>query len=132
MFMLGRRRSQEKGSNERNTTSCLRISLDLLFLLHGIVLGFWRSNKGDKKMKEKDVPSLFAKRMQDMGKAEYLVKSILEDEYFSCHFLSKHNEYWDSKHEIENDKLDEARRKFSYLQDRLWNVVNILEFPGED
>lgn len=83
-------------------------------------------------LKEEDVPRLFAKRMQDMGKAEYLVKSILEEEYFSCHFLSKHNDYWESKHEIENDKLDEARRKFSYLQDRLWDIVNILEFPEED
>ena len=63
-------------------------------------------------------------RIKDMGRVQERLKAILDDEIFDT--LSKHNPYWDSKHEPECDKLDDLRRKFSCFQDNLWDIMGIL------
>lgn len=40
--------------------------------------------------------------------------------------LSKHDPYWDSEHEVENDKLYDCRMKFSHLQEKLWDIYSLL------
>ncbi len=69
-------------------------------------------------------------RIIDLGRVEEKIKNILDDEIFDT--LSKHNPYWDSKHDLEADKLDDLRRKFSCLQDNLWDIMAILQKEREE
>lgn len=68
-------------------------------------------------------------RIKDMGRVQERLKIILDDEIFET--LSKHNTYWHSKHEPEADKLDDLRRKFSYFNDNLWDIMGILRTEEE-
>ena len=63
-------------------------------------------------------------RIQNMGRAEERLRELLRDEVFEM--LSKHNPYWDSEHEVEAERLDFARRKFSGIQNDLWDIMAIL------
>jgi len=68
-------------------------------------------------------------RIQDMGRVENMLKSILNDDVFAN--LSKHNPYYDSEYEVEADKLDDLRRKLSCINDNLWDVISILKKDEE-
>lgn len=70
------------------------------------------------------LPEVVVNKIQDMGRAQQRLKSILHDEIFET--LSKHNEYWDSIDPDASDKLDDLRRKFVCLQDNLWDLWAIL------
>ena len=74
-------------------------------------------------------PTAVISRLEDIGRAQARLKSILDDEIFEN--LSKHNPYWDSKHELEADKLDDLRRKISCLSDNLWDLWTILRKEEE-
>lgn len=67
---------------------------------------------------------LVVKRLQDMGRAEEKLFQLLNHEVFDT--LSKHNEYWQSQHQPEDDKLDEARRTLMHIQDKLFDIQQIL------
>ena len=62
--------------------------------------------------------------LKDMGRAQERLKIILDDELFEN--LSKHNSYWQSEHEVEDDKLHTIRCKLSCMMDNLWDVFAIL------
>lgn len=68
-------------------------------------------------------------RIKDMGRVQEKLHSILKDEIFET--LSKYNTYWHSKHELEAEKLDDLRRKFSCFQDNLWQIMGILRTEEE-
>lgn len=68
-------------------------------------------------------------KIKDMGRIQERLKTILDDEIFET--LSKHNTYWHSKNEAEGDKLDDLRRKFSCLNDNLWDIMGILRTEEE-
>lgn len=64
-------------------------------------------------------------RIEDIGRARQLLKSVLEDPIFDM--TNKHNVYWESNHEAEHQKLDDLRCKISGINDNLWAVLGILE-----
>ena len=68
-------------------------------------------------------------RIKDLGRAQQRLKMILDDEIFEN--LSLYNPYWNSKYELEADKLDDLRRKFSCLRDNLWDSMGILRTSEE-
>ena len=80
--------------------------------------------------KEKNTPNPIISKIQDMGRVQERIKSILDDDIFDT--LSKHNPYWDSEYELEADKLGDLRRKFSCFQDNLWDIMGILRKEEEE
>lgn len=68
-------------------------------------------------------------RLEDIGRAKQMIKSILDDDIFDT--LSKHNPYWDSEHEVESEKLYDCRMKFGLIQDNLWGLYSILDKEEE-
>lgn len=77
----------------------------------------------------KALPTAMISRIEDIGRAQQRLKSILDDDLFDN--LSKHNTYWHSKYEPESDKLDDLRRKLSCLSDNLWDLMTILQKDEE-
>ena len=64
------------------------------------------------------------RRIEDIGRAREILSGIMDMDVFDD--LSKHNQYWESEHEKESDKLFEIRMKISHLQDGLGNLYEIL------
>jgi hypothetical protein len=46
--------------------------------------------------------------------------------------LSKHNEYWDSEHEIEANKLDDIRRNLACMKEVLYELIASIETYGDE
>jgi len=63
-------------------------------------------------------------RIKDLVRVQERIKAILDDEIFDT--LSKHNAYWHSEFDLESDKLDDLLRKFSCMNDNLWDIMGIL------
>lgn len=76
------------------------------------------------------LPQVVTKKIQDMGRAQQKLKSILDEDIFDS--LSKHNPYWDAIDPDVSDKLDDLRRKFVCLNDNLWDLWAILHADHED
>jgi hypothetical protein len=68
------------------------------------------------------------KRIEDLGRAESLLKNVLEHSIFES--LSKHNPYFHSEHELESDRLYDIRCTLGCIHDNLWGVWAILK--GQD
>lgn len=66
------------------------------------------------------------KALLRLGRAQEKLDNLMKEDFFED--LSKHNPYW---HTADEDKMDEARRRLSMIQDRLWDIVGILH-GGED
>lgn len=66
----------------------------------------------------------FFTRIMNMGRAQEKISELLKHEVFDT--LSKHNEYWDSQHEVEADKLDESRLRFSYIEGELHDIRALM------
>ena len=81
---------------------------------------------------DKHCSLLIVKRLEDLGKAKILLSQILKDETFED--LRKHNNYWDSEHEKEADKLDDIRLKIQGIEYQLYDLLEILnyDFESED
>lgn len=77
----------------------------------------------------KALPTALISRIEDIGRAQEKLKNILDEELFDN--LSKHDPFWDSKHELESEKLDDLRRKLSCLSDNLWDLWAILRKEEE-
>lgn len=60
-----------------------------------------------------------------VGRALEKLDNLLEIDVFET--LSKHNEYWSSEHEPEDEKLDQARRTLSMIQDKLHGIYYALK-----
>lgn len=60
----------------------------------------------------------------NVGAARTEALSILKNEWLDC--LSKYDPYWGSEYEVECEKLDECRRRLSYMRDELWKIVGHL------
>jgi hypothetical protein len=60
-----------------------------------------------------------------VGESRQILTELSRHEIFDT--LSKHNEYWDSEHVIEAEKLDDARCKLKYIFERLNEVLEKLE-----
>jgi hypothetical protein len=67
------------------------------------------------------------KALLRLGRAQEKLDSMMKEDFFDD--LSKHNPYWHS--DIDGDKLDQARRRLSMIQDRLWDIISIVH-GGED
>ncbi len=59
-----------------------------------------------------------------LGRATERLHELMKLEIFET--LSKHDPEWESEHEKEADKLDEARRTLSMLQDNLWDIYGLM------
>ena len=70
------------------------------------------------------------RRLEDIGAAREKLKTILEEIDFPQ--LSKHNPYYDSKDEEAAEKLDELRRKISYFEDKIYDVLEMLTIEPTD
>lgn len=93
------------------------------------IMGKWvayiEANKENKKFAPINGLSFITiSRIEDIGRAREKLKTILDDDIFDT--LSKHNPYWDSEYEVESDKLDDLRRKFSCFSETLWDLYGIL------
>jgi hypothetical protein len=69
-------------------------------------------------------------RIKDLGRVRERMKMILDYELFEN--LSKHNSYFHSENELESEKLDDLRRKISYLNNSLWDIMTILRTDDEE
>lgn len=74
-------------------------------------------------------PSAVIKRLEDIGRAQQKLKSILDDDIFDN--LSKHDPYWDSEHEPEADRFHDVRMKLNCMRDNLWDLWAILRNEEE-
>ncbi len=85
------------------------------------------------KSREFDRPpalnKLLIQRLEDIGRAQEKLRSILEDELFDN--LSKHDPYWNSKNELESYKLADLRGKIALLSENLWDLWLILRKDEE-
>lgn len=68
--------------------------------------------------------------LHNIGKAQLLVKQLLSRDIFET--LSKHNPWWDSEHETENEKLEEARCQLNGIQYELWEIQEALSLPEDE
>ncbi len=73
---------------------------------------------------------LLCRRIQNMGRAEERLNSLLGEEVF--YGLGKHNEFWDSSDEAIADKLDGLRMQIMCVRDNLWDIMGILKAEEED
>lgn len=58
----------------------------------------------------------------NVGKAIAYIEEILDNELFEN--LSKHNEYWQDKDD--DERLNDTRCRLSYINERLWQVMSLL------
>lgn len=77
-------------------------------------------------MSEKELANHLVKRIKDIGRIDEKLKVILDMECFDN--LSKHNEYFDSEHVIEFEKLDTLRRNLICIQELLYEIWEIVQF----
>lgn len=73
---------------------------------------------------------LMVSRIEHIGRAHQALFRLLQDDIFEN--LSKHNPYWESEHEAENDKLYDTRMKLSCLNDNLWDIMRILTLETDE
>lgn len=64
------------------------------------------------------------KRLEDIGTAKQLLKELISDNLFDD--LSKHNPYWESIHEVEDDKLHDLRMKLMYLHEKIGEIYDVV------
>ena len=68
-------------------------------------------------------------RIEDIGAAKEMIYAHW-NEYFwegaQLKDLSKHNDWFDSPHEEESEKLDECRRRMQYYENLLEQICNTL------
>jgi len=74
--------------------------------------------------------SAIINRLIAIGTAKEKILQLLDADYFDE--LSKHNDYWDSSHGEEGDKLDECRMRFKHVYEVLWDVIGLLNCDNED
>ncbi len=71
------------------------------------------------------------KNIMKWGKAQYLLQELINNEIFDSQFLSKHNPYFHSEDDELADKLDDLRRKFVFIQDKLSDIIQMIEIDDE-
>lgn len=84
-------------------------------------------------------------RVEDLGRLREKLDQILKMDVFDSHFLSKHNaEKWfpseldkwknDREQLVEylEDRLDECRRNFQWVQEQLWDCYSIAKGDDDD
>lgn len=75
--------------------------------------------------------SQLIKHLHNIGKAQLLVKQLLDKEIFET--LSKHNEWWSSeKDEVASEKLDDVRCTLNGIQYELWEIQEALSAPEDE
>lgn len=79
-----------------------------------------------------NIADAFITRIMNIGRVQEKIIQLLEHDVFANHFLSKHNEYWDSQHEKEADKLDESRMRFSMIESELHDILYLLQSAEEE
>lgn len=62
--------------------------------------------------------------IQNTGKAVVALREIVESSIFE--YLSKHNPYWQSEHELEANKLNEIRITLNDLYDKIYGAMVLL------
>jgi hypothetical protein len=67
----------------------------------------------------------------NIGKSLKSLEDALDHEIWRD--LSKHNEYWDSEHEKEDDKLGDIRLHLSLMKEILYDLIaNIESYDDEE
>jgi len=77
-----------------------------------------------EEKKEKSLGWYALQRIEDIGRIDKLLLHITENDIFDN--LSKYNSYFDSQHEIENEKLGELRLKLAQIYEQIWEVHSII------
>jgi hypothetical protein len=67
-----------------------------------------------------DVTHSVVRKLIALGEIKAIINHLLEMDVFED--VSKHNPYFDSEHEIEDEKLTSLRFKLSYIQDKLHEI----------
>ncbi len=64
----------------------------------------------------------------NVGKALHILEKVAKEDVFQD--LSKHNEFWrseETKHyETVDEKLEAIRIRLSFIEDRLWDAISLL------
>lgn len=70
----------------------------------------------------------------NVGKALHKLEEVAKHELLDD--LSKHNDFWRSDetihYETVDEKLDAIRMQLSFISDKLWDVVSLLDIQGDD
>ncbi len=80
--------------------------------------------------RECHLPEMMIERVQDIGKAQAKLKSILDYEIFDS--LSKHNEEWHHPDPDVHDRLQVKRMEINCMRDDLWDLWAILRKEDEE
>ena len=70
------------------------------------------------------------KYIYNIGKAIKNLEDGMENQIW--YDLSKHNQYWDSEHETEDNKLEDIRLHLSFMKETIYNLLEKIEDFGED
>ncbi len=74
--------------------------------------------------------SIIIKKLEDIGKVKHIIGETLSLEIFDK--LHKRDSLWDNEHEVMADLLWDLRSYFLNIQDRLEEVMNVLERDYDD
>ena len=69
-------------------------------------------------------------RIESIGRAKEKLLDLSQMEIFDN--LSKHNEYWDSNYEEEDEKLHDIRCTLGLISDRVADILSILYSRSDD
>lgn len=69
------------------------------------------------------------KRIESIGQSKEMLMRLKESPLFED--LSKNSPYWQGESEKESDKLWDIRSQLSYIEQKLYDIVDILEGPEE-
>ncbi len=107
------------------STPDIRVKIDTLpdpiYATESSVLNILKSKELDST---KTLPEQMISRIQDIGRAQEKLQSILDDDMFDN--LSKHDPYWHPTADEEVDRFYDIRMKMSFLHENLWKVMGIL------
>lgn len=71
-------------------------------------------------------------RIEDIGIVREKLSNLLDEQLLDNRYLSKQNEYWNSKQPEESAKLHDVRCFLNGLKDRLWEIMDVLDKTEED
>jgi len=100
--------------------------------------------RGEEKKEPAKAQPWKRQRVEDLGRIYEKVDDLLDTDVFQDHFLSKHNEEqwypsghekWKEKREelIEflEERLDDSRRQFMGIQEKLWEIHELARGDSE-
>lgn len=77
--------------------------------------------------KEDNIGWAFVEAIKRQGQVIQMLSELMDHELLQN--LSKHNPFWDSEHELEDDKLHDIRCQLSFIHEKICDSWGKLKFP---